>query len=151
MATKKNTYVHIIKPQFVKATGPRTHLWPDARYIHRKRTTKMVSKKNSFFSNKRVIRTLSLATLIWSWMKAQGQIWPHQKIPSPWIPIGWFTSQTSRINNKRVISTFKFGYPHLTLKEGPGSNRTTLKDSKPMISYRLVSHCKPLGPIISEL
>ena len=22
-------------------------------------------------------------------------------------------------NNKRVISTFKFGYPHLTLKEGP--------------------------------
>ena len=30
-----------------------------------------------------------------------------------------FTLQTSRINNKRVISTFKFGYPHLTLKEGP--------------------------------
>ena len=27
-------------------------------------------------------------------------------------------SQTSRTNNKRVISTFKFGYPHLTLKEG---------------------------------
>ena len=27
--------------------------------------------------------------------------------------------QTSRTNNKRVISTFKFGYPHLTLKEGP--------------------------------
>ena len=23
------------------------------------------------------------------------------------------------INNKRVISTSKFGYPHLTLKEGP--------------------------------
>ena len=28
-------------------------------------------------------------------------------------------SQTSRTNNKRVISTFKFGCPHLTLKEGP--------------------------------
>ena len=27
-------------------------------------------------------------------------------------------SQTSRTNNKRVISTFKFGYPRLTLKEG---------------------------------
>ena len=30
-----------------------------------------------------------------------------------------FTLQTSRTNNKQVISTFKFGYPHLTLKEGP--------------------------------
>ena len=28
-------------------------------------------------------------------------------------------SQTSQSNNKRVISTFKFGYPCLTLKEGP--------------------------------
>ena len=27
------------------------------------------------------------------------------------------TLQTSRINNKRVISTFEFGYPGLTLKE----------------------------------
>ena len=29
-----------------------------------------------------------------------------------------FTLQTSRINNKLVISTFKFGCPRLTLKEG---------------------------------
>ena len=29
------------------------------------------------------------------------------------------TLQTSRNTNKRVISTFNFGYPHLTLKEGP--------------------------------
>ena len=29
-----------------------------------------------------------------------------------------FTLQTSRINNKRLISTFKFGYTPLTLKEG---------------------------------
>ena len=29
------------------------------------------------------------------------------------------TLQTSTTNNKRVISTFKSGYPHLTLKEGP--------------------------------
>ena len=41
-------------------------------------------------------------------------------------------------NNKRVISTFKFTYPHLTLKEGPRSNLTTSEDSQHMISYRLV-------------
>ena len=36
-----------------------------------------------------------------------------------------FTLQTSRTNNKRVISTFQFWYPHLTLKEGPrGQIRT---------------------------
>ena len=29
-----------------------------------------------------------------------------------------FTLQTSRINNKRVIRTFKFGCPCLTLKKG---------------------------------
>ena len=29
-----------------------------------------------------------------------------------------FTLQTSKINNKRVISPFKFGCPRLTLKEG---------------------------------
>ena len=29
------------------------------------------------------------------------------------------TLQTSRNTNKRDISTFNFGYPHLTLKEGP--------------------------------
>ena len=28
-------------------------------------------------------------------------------------------SQTCMTNNKRVIGTFKFGYPRLTLKEGP--------------------------------
>ena len=31
------------------------------------------------------------------------------------------------------------------------SNPTTPKDSQPMISYRLVYHPKPVGPIISEL
>ena len=28
-------------------------------------------------------------------------------------------SQSSRTNNKRVMSIFMFGYPHLTFKEGP--------------------------------
>ena len=60
-------------------------------------------------------------------------------------------SQTSRTNNKRVISTFQFGYPRLTLKERPRSNLTTPEDSQHMISYMLVYHPKPLGPIISEL
>ena len=36
------------------------------------------------------------------------------------------------------------------LDEGPRSNLTS-EDSQHMISYRLVSHCKPLGPIISEI
>ena len=61
------------------------------------------------------------------------------------------TLQTSRINNKRVINPFKFGCPRLTLKEGLKSNLTTSEDSQPMISYKVVSHCKPLGPIISKL
>ena len=60
-------------------------------------------------------------------------------------------SQTSRTNNKRVISTFKLGYPHLTLKEGSRSNPTAAIDSQPMISDSLVYHPKPLGPIISTL
>ena len=62
-----------------------------------------------------------------------------------------FILQTSRTNNKPVISTFTFGYCYLTLKRDPRSNPTTSKDSQPMISYMLVSHYKPLGPIISEL
>ena len=38
-----------------------------------------------------------------------------------------FTLQTSRVNNKRVISTFKFCYPHFTLKEGPKVKSEHLK------------------------
>ena len=38
-----------------------------------------------------------------------------------------FTFQTSRINNKRVISTFKFGCPRLTLKEGPKDKSDNIK------------------------
>ena len=60
------------------------------------------------------------------------------------------SSQTSRTNNKRVISSFNFDYPRLTLKEGRRSNPTTPEDSQPIISYMLVYHPKPLGPIISE-
>ena len=34
---------------------------------------------------------------------------------------------------------------------GPRSNPTTPEDSQPMISYMLVYHAKPLGPIISDI
>ena len=36
-------------------------------------------------------------------------------------------SQTSRTNNKQVISTFKFGYCRLTLKEGPKVKSDNIK------------------------
>ena len=58
----------------------------------------------------------------------------------------------SKTNNKRDIGTFKFGHHRLTLNGGgPRSNLTTSKDSQHMFSYRLFSHPKPLGPIISEI
>ena len=41
-----------------------------------------------------------------------------RRLPAHDIPQDGFTLQTSRINNKRIISTFKFGCPRLTLKEG---------------------------------
>ena len=40
--------------------------------------------------------------------------------------------------------------PSFDLEGGDqGSNLTTSEDSQPVISYRMVLHCKPLGPIIS--
>ena len=71
-----------------------------------------------------------------------------------------FTSQTSGSNNKLDIGTFKLGYPRWTnsktnnkrdIGRGPRSNLKTSKDSQNIISYRLVSHPKPLIPIISEI
>ena len=93
--------------------------------------------------------------------------------------------QTSRTNTKRVINTFKFGYPRLTLEKGPKikSDNTSRflhfkllgpiisefqalyvwlslfdleggaqsENSHPMISSKLVSHWKNLGPITNEL
>ena len=41
-----------------------------------------------------------------------------RKFPAHDILQVGFTLQTSRINNKAVLSTFKFGSPRLTLKEG---------------------------------
>ena len=57
----------------------------------------------------------------------------------------------TKTNNKRDIGTFKFGHRHLTLNEAPRSNLTTSKDSQHMFSYRLFSHPKPVGSIISEI
>ena len=61
------------------------------------------------------------------------------------------TLQTCRTNNERVISTFMFGFHHLTLKVGSRLFLTTSEDSQPGISYRLASHAKAIGPIIREL
>ena len=38
-----------------------------------------------------------------------------------------FRTKPSRTNNKRVISTFKFGYPRFTMKEGPKVKSDTPK------------------------
>ena len=49
------------------------------------------------------------------------------------FPAHDFLDFGSRPINKRVISTFKFGYLRLTLMEGPRSNPTTAIDSQHMI------------------
>ena len=50
-----------------------------------------------------------------------------------------------------MMSILKFGYPCFTLGRGPSLNPTTPEDLESMISYRLVSHLKYLGTIISEI
>ena len=61
-----------------------------------------------------------------------------------------FTLQTSRTNNKQVISTFQFGYPRMTLKVEPKVKSDHIRRFLAIIFYRLVSHCKSLGPLIRE-
>ena len=73
------------------------------------------------------------------------------RFPAYDFPYIGLTLQASRTNNKRVIINFKFGCPRLTLKVGPKVKSDHTKDSQPMISYKLVSHCKLLGPIIRKL
>ena len=141
-----------------------------------------------------------MAILVWPWRRGPRPNPTTPKDSQPMISyrVG-LPSQTSTTNNKRVISSLKFGYPRLTLKEGPKvksnhtrrfpahdflyvglpsqtsrtnnkrvistlslailawlwrrgprSNLTTSEDLQHMISYWLVSHCKPLGPIIRE-
>ena len=41
--------------------------------------------------------------------------------------------------------------PSFDLEGGAKVKSDHIKDSQPMISYRLVSHCKPLGPITREI
>ena len=68
------------------------------------------------------------------------------------FPLLGFTLQASRTNNKRVTSTFNFGYPRLTMKEGPKVKSVqTRRFSGYDISYMLVYHPKLLGPKLSEL
>ena len=60
-------------------------------------------------------------------------------------------SQRARTNNKRLINTFKLGYPRLTLKERSKvkSDHTRRFPAHGFLYVDIAS--KPLGPIISEL
>ena len=52
--------------------------------------------------------------------------------PHDFLQVG-FTLQICRTNNKRVISTVKFGYPLLTFKECSRSNLSTLENYQPLL------------------
>ena len=105
-------------------TRPRTHLWPDARYIHRKKTSNIVSKTN----NKRAISTFKFGYPCLTLKEEPKVKSDHLKrfAAHDFLWVG-FTLRTSRTNNERAISIFKFGYPHLTLKEGPKVKSDHLK------------------------
>ena len=101
-------------------------------------------------NNKQVISTFILGCLCLTLKEGSKVKSDHlRRFPAHDFLLVGFMSQTSWINNKRVISTFMFGYSHFTLKRGPRSYLTS-EDSQPMIFYKLVSHCKSLGPV-SEL
>ena len=74
----------------------------------------------------------------------------HKNSPMISPEVG-FTFQTSRTNNTQVISTFKFRYPRLTLKEGPKVKSEHIRRFPAHDYHRLVSHAKPLVPIIREI
>ena len=57
----------------------------------------------------------------------------------------------SKTNHKPDIGTFRFGHHRLTLNEGPKVKSDHIKRFPAHFSYRLFSHPKPLGPIISDI
>ena len=60
-----------------------------------------------------------MGILVWPWRRGPKVISDHiNRFPAHDFLYVCLPSQTSRTNNKPVISTFKFGYPCLTLKEG---------------------------------
>ena len=61
-----------------------------------------------------------------------------------------FTLQTSKTSNEQVISTIKFDYLHLTLKE---ESKVKSYHIRRFLSHDFLYdglHCKTLGPIISK-
>ena len=86
-------------------------------------------------------------------------VWDSRNVVSP------SKRHIKRIKCIEISGNFKPGKVSTFLKNrGPRSNLTTSEesspkidsyttplDSQPMISYRLFSHFKPLGPIISQL
>ena len=61
------------------------------------------------------------------------------------------TLQTSRNTNKGVISTFNFGYRHLTLKDGPKLKSDHIKRFVALDFLQDVFTLQPLGPRKSDL
>ena len=78
--------------------------------------------KTSWINSKRVISTFKFGYPRLTLKEGSKVKSDHIKrfLAHEFLSVG-FTLQTSRTNNKQVIliSTFKFGYPRLTLKEGP--------------------------------
>ena len=131
---------------------------PKVKYDHTKRFPAHdflyvgITSQASRTNNKRVISTYKFGYPYLTLKEGpKGKCDNTRRFPAHDLLYVGVPLQTSRINNKRVTSTFKFGYARLTLKGGPRSNATTPEDSQHMISYMLVYHRKPLGPIISEL
>ena len=67
----------------------------------------------------KLLALLSLAILIWPWRRGSKVKSDHtNRFPAHDFLYVGLPSETSRTNNKWLISTLKFGYPRLTLKEG---------------------------------
>ena len=67
-------------------------------------------------------------------------MWPHSRCIHRKRTTNMVLKINKFFNNKRVVSTFKFDYPHLTLKQTPKVKSEHIEHSLPMISYRLLSH-----------
>ena len=103
-------------------TRPRMYLWPDARCIHQKRPTNIVLKINSIFQlDLRIGEPMQIC--IHRKDNSPKPVNHHltlkegpkvksdniRRFPSNDILQVGFTLQTSRINNKRLISTLSLG------------------------------------------
>ena len=147
ISTFKFGYPHLTLKEGPKVKSVHTRRFPAHDFLH-----VGLPSQTSRTNNKRVISTFTFGYPHLTLKEGPKVKCDHtRRFPAHDFLYAGLPSQTSRTNNKRVISTFKFGYPHLTLKEGPNVKSVHTRRSQHMISYMLVYHPKPLGPIISEL